>query len=112
MKEFALTLNLKDDPHAIEQYKAWHRQVWPEVVQSLRKVGIQELRIYLLGRRMFMIVRTIDAFDPSKDFARYLEQSPKCPQWEELMGQFQERVPEAKPGEKWAMMEKVYDLEW
>src|SRR5690349_9099482 len=112
MKEFALTLNLKDDPAAIAQYKAHHRKVWPEVVASLKKVGIEDMRIYLLGRRMFMVMRTVDAFDPKKDFARYLTLSPRCQEWEDLMGQFQEKVPEAKPDEKWAFMEKVYDLEW
>ena len=35
-----LTVDLRDDPAAIEAYKAHHRRVWPEVVRSLRRAGI------------------------------------------------------------------------
>ena len=110
MKEYALTLNLVDDPDAIELYKQHHRAVWPKVTEAIKAVGIREMRIYLLGRHMFMVMITEDDFDPQRDFARYAEMDPKIPQWEQLMGQFQEAVPEAKPGEKWTAMEKVFDL--
>ena len=110
MKQYALTLNLKDDPALIEKYKEYHRAVWPEVLKSLQAVGITDMQIYLLGRRMFMVMRTVDTFDPATDFARYLQLDPRCQEWEDLMGQFQEPVPEAEAGEKWAAMECVYDM--
>jgi len=110
MKQYAMTLNLKDDAALIEKYKAHHRAVWPEVLQSLKAVGILEMKIYLLGRRMFMVMDTVDEFDPDVDFARYLTLDARCPEWEELMGEFQEKVAEAQPEEKWARMECVFDL--
>ena len=110
MKHFGLTLNLKDDPHIIEQYKTYHRNVWPEVVESLKAMGITKMNIYLLGRRLFMAMETIDDFDVARDFPRYLEQHPRCQEWDELMRRFQEPVAEAKPGEWWAMMEPVFEL--
>jgi L-rhamnose mutarotase len=109
MKEFALTINLQDDPDKIEQYKAYHRNVWPEVLQALKAVGITKMDIYLLGRRMFMLMEAVDEFDPARDFKR-LEETPRYREWQELMNTFQERVPEAKPGEHWAAMEKVFAL--
>ena len=33
-------------------------------------------------------------------------------EWDELMRGFQEPVPGAKPGEWWAGMEEVFDLDW
>ena len=39
MKEYALTINLKDDPDLIEQYKVYHRNVWPEVLAGLKVRG-------------------------------------------------------------------------
>ena len=51
MPRFGLTLNLKDDPNVIEQYKTYHRNVWPEVLDSLREMGITGMDIYLLGNR-------------------------------------------------------------
>ena len=54
MKQYGLTLNLKDDPETIEKYKEYHRHPWMEPLQGLREVGIVDMRIFLLGRRMFM----------------------------------------------------------
>jgi L-rhamnose mutarotase len=109
MKEYALTINLQDDPAKIEAYKAYHRAVWPEVLQALKTSGITKMEIFLLGRRMFMIMESVDTFVPERDFKR-LEESPRYREWQELMNTFQERVPEAKAGEHWAAMEKVFEL--
>ncbi len=110
MKIYAQTLNLKDDAVIIGQYQAYHAQPYPEVVAALKAVGILEMRIFLLGRRLFMYMTTVDEFEPAVDFARYLTLSPRCQEWEDLMTSFQERVPEAQPHEKWAMMQQVFEL--
>lgn len=110
MKTFGMTLNLKDDPEIIKKYKEHHRNVWPEVQEALGEVGITGMKIWLLGRRMFMAMETVDEFEPARDFMTYLEQHPKCKEWDDLMCTFQEKVPEAKENEWWAMMEQVYDL--
>jgi L-rhamnose mutarotase len=38
-------------------------------------------------------------------------QNPKVREWEELMWKFQQSLPNAKPGEKWMLMEKIFELE-
>ena len=111
MKAFGLTLNLKDDPEVIEKYKEYHRKVWPEVEQAVKTIGITSMRIFLLGRTMFMVMETVDAFVPERDFMKYLEQHPRCKEWDDLMRTYQEKVPEAREDEWWAMMEQVYGLE-
>ena len=58
-----LMMNLKDDPAAIETYRRYHRDVWPEVLQSLRQVGVRHMDIHLLGRRVVMIVEMDDGLD-------------------------------------------------
>jgi len=93
------------------RYKKEHAKVWPEVLARLREIGVTEMKIYLLGRRMFMYCETKDGFDPARDFARSTE-DPTYRKWDELMRTLQERAPEAKPGEWWAMMELVFDLNW
>lgn len=110
MQEFALTINLVDDPEKIEQYKAYHRQVWPEVIASLRSVGILDMKIFLLGRRMFMLMQADDDFQPDRDFTRLEQSNPRYNEWQRTMDQFQARVPEAQPEEHWAAMEKVFDF--
>ncbi len=110
MKDYGLSINLKDDKEAIRQYKAYHAHAWPEVVEALKAVGILDMKIYLLGRRLFMLMQTEDDFDLKTDVPRYLTLNPCCQEWEDLMGTFQEKLPEAKPHEKWALMEKVFQL--
>ncbi|MDE0634667.1 MAG: L-rhamnose mutarotase [Candidatus Poribacteria bacterium] len=110
MKHFGLTLNLKNDPAIIEKYKAYHRDAWPETLAGLKAVGITKMNIYLLGRHLFMAMETVDTFDIKRDFPRYLEEHPKCKEWDELMRTFQEPVEGAQAGEWWAQMEIVFEL--
>lgn len=111
MKTFAMTLNLKDDPKVIEKYVEYHRAVWPEVLESLRGIGISKMKIFLHGRRLFMYLEARDDFDLGRDFPRYMK-SQRAGEWDALMRQFQEPVPGAKAGEWWAAMEEVFDLDW
>jgi L-rhamnose mutarotase len=109
MQSYGMTLMLKDDEAIVERYKDFHRKAWPEVVARLREFGITEMRIYLLGRRMFMYMEAADGFDPGRDFPKLIE-DPRYREWEELMRTLQQRAPEAKPGDWWAPMEEVFDL--
>ncbi len=110
MQEFALTINLVDDLEKIERYKEYHRNVWPEVIELLGSVGILDMKIFLLGRRMFMLMKADDDFRPERDFARLEASSDRYNEWQRTMDQFQERVAEAQPDEHWAAMEKVFDF--
>ena len=110
MKSYAMALDLKDDPGVVEKYTEYHRAVWPEVVAGLRGVGISKMKIFLHGRRMFMYLEAPDHFDLSRDFIRYAK-SERAGEWDALMRGFQEPVPGAAPGEWWAPMEEVFDLD-
>ena len=109
MHRYGMTLMLKDDEETVQRYWEYHRHVWPEVLDRLRKVGIVNMRIYLLGRRMFMYMEAVDGFDPERDFAK-LNDLPRYREWDELMRTLQERAPEARADEWWAQMEEVFDL--
>jgi L-rhamnose mutarotase len=54
MKAFAQTIDLKDDPKAIEDYKRAHEKVWPEVIRAVSEVGVQKMKIFLVGTHLFM----------------------------------------------------------
>lgn len=110
MKSYGQTLNLKNDPAVIATYIEHHRRIWPEVAAGLRAIGILNMRIWLLGRRLFMVMDTVDEFDAERDFARYMESGPRIREWQSLMETFQERVDEAKRGEWWAAMDLVFEL--
>ncbi len=109
-RRFCLTLDLKDDPKLIEEYKQYHNQIWPEIVESIRCSGIQDMEIYLLGTRMCMIIEADERFSfEAKGEADRL--NPKVQEWEKLMWRFQQPLSQARPGEKWLLMERVYKLD-
>jgi L-rhamnose mutarotase len=93
----------------IEHYKQHHRSPWPDVVDCLKQIGVTEMRIFLIGRRLFMYMEAIDGFDPSRDFPKLNEQA-RYREWDELMRTMQERAPEAREDDWWSPMEEVFDL--
>lgn len=109
-RRYCLTLDLKDDPKLIAQYKRYHEQVWPEITQSIKQSGIEDLEIYLLGTRIFMVMEVNEHF--SFDAKRKADsENPRVREWEELMWRFQKALPEAQLGEKWLLMERIFKLE-
>lgn len=108
-RRYCLTLDLKDDPELIAEYRRYHERVWPEIVQSIRDAGIEDMEIYLLGTRLFMIMEVHEHFSfEAKTQAD--RANPKVREWEDLMWKFQKQLPQAKPGEKWLLMERVFQL--
>jgi L-rhamnose mutarotase len=109
-RRYCLTLDLKDDPRLITEYKRYHEKIWPEITKSIKDSGIEDLEIYLLGTRMFMIMEVNEAFSfEAKEKAD--RKNSKVQEWEELMWKFQKPLPQAKQGEKWLLMERIFKLE-
>jgi L-rhamnose mutarotase len=105
-----MTLDLKNDPQLIAEYKRYHERIWGEITRSIKDSGIEDMQIYLLGTRMFMIMDVGESFSfEAKGEADRL--NPKVQEWEKLMWKFQQALPEARPGEKWLPMEKIFQLE-
>ena len=109
-RRFCLTLDLKDDPKLIAEYKRYHERIWPEIAESIKDSGIEDMEIYLLGTRMFMIMDVNDSFSFDKK-AKSDTQNAKVQEWEKLMWKFQQALPKSKPGEKWLRMERIFKLE-
>jgi L-rhamnose mutarotase len=109
LQTYGMTLMLKDDEETVERYRHYHRKAWPEVIGRLQEIGVLEMRIYLLGRRLFMYMEAADGFSPEREFPK-LADDPRYREWDELMRGLQEPAPEAKAGEWWAPMEEVFDL--
>ncbi len=109
-KRFCLTLDLKDDPALIAEYRRYHQKIWPEITRSIKDSGILDMEIYLLGTRMFMMMEVDERFSFAAK-AKADRAGSKVREWEELMWKFQKPLPEAKPGEKWLLMERIFKLE-
>ena len=109
MKCYGMTINLKDDAEVIAQYKAYHRHVWPEVLENARGLGILKTRIFLIGRRLFMYIETEDEFEWTSSFSAPQDVAVRLRAWDDLMRGFQEQAPEAQADEWWAQMELVHE---
>jgi L-rhamnose mutarotase len=109
-RRFCLTLDLKNDPALIAEYKRYHQKLWPEITQSIKDSGIEDMEIYLLGTHMFMIMEVDDGFNFEAK-AQADEKNPRVQEWENLMWKFQQSLPGAQPGEKWLRMERIFKLE-
>lgn len=109
MPRYCLTLDLKDDAKLIAEYEAWHQKVWPEIIQSIRQSGIENMQIYRFSNRMFMIMDVNDDFSFEKKAAAD-ENNLRVEEWEDLMWNYQQPVPGTKPGEKWVLMNNIFEL--
>ena len=56
-----------------------------------------------------MILEVNDSFSFEKKTAKDLE-NPKVQEWEDLMWKYQQALPFAIKGEKWILMDKIYQL--
>lgn len=108
-QQYVLALDLKDDPELIAAYEDWHRQVWPEIIDSIKQSGIEKMEIYRVGNRLTMIMEVIPTFDFAAK-AVSDAQNMRVQEWEQLMWKFQQPLPFAAPGEKWMLMEKIFSL--
>lgn len=109
MKRYALALDLVDDPKLIAEYEAYHLAVWPEIQASITGAGIENMTIYRFGNRLFMTMDVKDTFSFEKKNEMDAA-NPKVQEWETLMWKYQQAVPGAKPGEKWVLMDKIFEL--
>ena len=109
IKRYCLTLDLKPDPALIEEYEQYHREVWPEIKKSILDAGILSMEIYRYDNRLFMIMDTNEDFSFEKK-AEMDESNPRVQQWEELMWKYQQALPGAAAGEKWKLMDKIFQL--
>jgi len=109
VKRYILALDLKDDLNRIEEYKKLHKNVWPEIEASILNSGIELMEIYQVSNRLFMIIQANDNFSFDKK-SEMDAKNTKVQEWETLMWKYQKALPGFKKGEKWILMDKIYEI--
>jgi len=107
VKRFVYALDLVDDPDVIKKYKDYHTAVPKDVLDNLPDSGIEHMEIYLVGNRLINIIEAKDTYVPSS--LKREKAHPKVAEWEALMSRMQVPLKEAASGEKWVLMEKIYE---
>lgn len=110
-KRYVQTLDLRDDPDMIAEYRKWHSEEfhWKEIRDGIKAVGILEMEIYILGTRLVMIVDAPEDFDWQSAMDQ-LATLPRQAEWEAFVAKLQGCRPEARSDEKWQMMERMFYL--
>jgi L-rhamnose mutarotase len=106
---YCLTLDLVNDPELIREYENWHTNVWPEVIANIKTAGIEKMEIYRYQNRLMMIMQVSPEYTHDRKQALDLA-NEQVQEWEALMWKYQQALPGAKPGEKWVMMDKIFEL--
>lgn len=108
---YCRTLELRDNPELIKEYRRRHEKgnVWQEIIDGIRQVGILEMEIYILGTRLFMIVETPADLDLDAAMNK-LATLPRQAEWEAYMSELQDTSADATSDEKWQMMERMFYL--
>lgn len=107
-ERYYFALDLVDDESRIAEYEAHHQNMWPEVLDSFRRAGIENLELYRTGNRLMMMLETNEQFSFEKKKA-IDEADAVVQQWEKLMSGYQQSLPWSK-GEKWVLMQPIYKL--
>jgi L-rhamnose mutarotase len=93
-------------PEKLEEYKAYHVQVWPEVLAMIRQCNIRNYSIYHKDGYLFGYFE-YHGNDFAADMAK-MAADPTTQKWWAIMQPMQQPIATRAPGEWWAEMEEVF----
>ncbi len=80
MERYAWKATIK--PGSLEEYKKRHSEIWPEMVEVLKKAGIRNYTIWNVGNEMFGYYECEKGIEFA---ARTQAESPVVDKWNEYM---------------------------
>ncbi|HTU49926.1 MAG TPA: L-rhamnose mutarotase [Acidobacteriaceae bacterium] len=99
---------LKVRPERVEEYRARHTRVWPELQEALRKTGWKNYSLFL--RPDGMLVGYLDAEDFERCCAA-MKQHPVNGRWQSEMSEFFEDIENGGPDDHMQPLEEVFHLD-
>jgi L-rhamnose mutarotase len=104
MKRFGFVIRV--DPGQVERYKEYHRKVWPEVLDAIRRSNIRNYSIFLKDDYLVGYYEYHGSAHVA-DMAT-IAADPKTQEWWSIMMPMQRPLDTRKIGEWWAEMEEVF----
>ncbi len=107
MKRVGFMLKVKKDK--IEEYKAHHQHVWPEMLDALRRHGWHNYSLFLSDDGLLF-----GYFEAEESFQASLEGMAKEPinaKWQEFMAPYFENLGGAHADESMIELEEVFHLD-
>ena len=104
MERFGMVIKVR--PEKLEEYKKLHSNVWPEVLEMIKKCNIRNYSIYHKDGFLFSYFEY-----EGKDFQADMQKmgaDPMTQKWWEVCKPCQEPLPDIGEGQWWADMEEVF----
>jgi len=108
-KMVVLQVDLSEEKSKIQEYIDYHANVWPEVIEDLRKRPIGRMRIYNSGNRLIMLLEVDEDF-VLEDGIHTESPHPKVAEWSKLMTSFSKKL-ESGDIDEWTPIDQVFDTE-
>ena len=106
-KMIVLQVDLSEDESKIQQYIDYHADVWPEVIEDLKKRPIGRMRIYNSANRLIMLLE-VDKDFKLEDGIHIEPPQPKVAEWSKLMTTFSKKLQSGNVDE-WTPINQVFD---
>ena len=106
MQRVAFLLKVRSD--RLDEYKARHREVWPEMLDALRSTGWHNYSLFLRDDGLLM------GYLETEDFDKALEEMSRTEvnaRWQKEMAPFFESLDGRRPDEEMLPLEEVFHLE-
>ena len=104
MKRYGQVLKIR--PEKIDEYKKYHREIWPEIAEKIRECNIRNYSIFLKDDFLFAYFEYIG--DDFKTDMQKMADHPKTQEWWSVMEPMQQPLKTRAEGEWWAEMEEVF----
>jgi L-rhamnose mutarotase len=107
VRRFGMIIRLK--PDKVEEYKELHRNVWPEVLKTIKDCHIQNYTIFYKDGHLFSYYEYTG--ENYEEDMKKMAEDPITQKWWALCKPCQEPLKTRKEGEWWAEMEEVFHLD-
>ena len=95
---------------SLQQYLAYHKQVWPQVEQGFKKAGYRKIALYHFHHLVVMTIQVPEGADMAKMGKVAESYDQRCAEWNKLMNNYQVGVEGAPPGVKWVEAQPIYSF--
>lgn len=108
MRRMGMVIGIKADK--IAEYRAYHADVWPEVLAMISACNIRNYTIFLREpENLLFAYFEYHGTDYAADMEKMAQHEP-TQRWWAMNDPCQEALASRAPGEHWAMMEDVFHL--
>lgn len=100
---------IKVKPDKVEEYKEYHENVWPDVLETIKECNIENYSIFYKDGYLFAYFEyTGDDFE--KDMEKMAD-DPVTQDWWDEVKPLQDPIEAREEGEWWAEMEEVFHVD-